>query len=123
VSASDEQVRHAAELYVAAWNENDPDALKEILSLCWHADGVIRSNFESIDGRAALYDRIKHFRSERPGDRPKLNSALDIHNGWFCFQAHVERPDGSRYSPAVDIGEVGDDGLIRRITTFHPHIA
>ena len=123
MSASDEAVRHAAELYVAAWNENDPEALKEILSLCWRREGVIRSNFETINGRAALYDRIRHFRAERPRDRAYLTSPVKIHNGWFFFEAQVERPDTSQYSRAIEIGEVGDDGLICRITTFHPSAA
>jgi hypothetical protein len=27
--------------------------------------------------------------------------------------------DNKPYSPAVDVGEIGDDGLIKQIITFH----
>jgi len=119
MTASEAQVRRAVELYAAAWNENDPEALAQILSECWHPQGIILSQTEEIYGRDALFERIKEFRGRRPGDQAYITSGPDIHHGWFRFEAIVRRPDGTEYSEGLDVGEVGNDGLILRVITFH----
>jgi len=119
MSATETQTRNAAELYAQAWNENDPRILKEILDRCWHPDGTIRSNSEAIDGRNALLERIRAFRAARPEDRARITAGPNIHSGWFCFEADVVRPDGTTYSDCIDVGEVDEAGLIRRVVTFH----
>jgi len=116
--ASEHVVRRAIAGYVSAWNEDDPDALARTLEACWAADGVILSNAETIEGRDGLFRRIRDFRRERPGERGLLLGEPEIHHGWFRFHAVVQRPDGARYSHALDIGEVGADGRIVRIVTF-----
>lgn len=104
--------------YVAAWNEDNPDKLAELLQACWAEDGMVVSNYETIVGRRALYERILGFRRENPGTRGYLTSSIEHHHDIFRFTVVAVKPDGRCFSPALDVGELDPSGRIERIVTF-----
>ena len=111
-------IEEAALCYGSAWNEEDEEARRVLLERCFAKDGVVISNYERLEGREALAARIAAFRRERPGDRGVFTSGVEHHHGFFRFTAVVVRSDGSTYSEALDIGEVGVDGRITKLITF-----
>lgn len=105
--------------YVQAWNTNEPETVDHLIARCFAVDGVVHSNFERIEGRAGLSRRIKTWRAQNPKNRGVFTTGIEHHHRFFRFAAIVYDADGKPYSPAVDVGEIGDDGLIRQIITFH----
>jgi hypothetical protein len=113
-SASD-----AVQAYLEAWNENDTAKRAALLSRCWAEDGIILTPREQLISRASVEARIASFREQCPHDRGRLTSEIQACGNWFRFTAEVVRPDGSRYSQVLDVGEIDSDGRIVRIVTFN----
>lgn len=105
--------------YVSAWNAIDPREVDRRLERCFAVDGVIHSNFERIEGRAALAARIKAWRAQNPKNRAVFTAGIEQHHRFFRFAGIVFDADGKPYSPALDVGEIDEQGLIRQIITFH----
>jgi hypothetical protein len=118
VQNRDAEVERAVLGYVAAWNEDSPDTLAEILEECWAEHGMVISNYETVSGRRALYDRILTFRRDHPGTRGFLTSSIEHHHDIFRFTVIAVKPDGRCFSPALDVGELDASGRIERIVTF-----
>lgn len=118
VQNREHDVERAVLGYVAAWNEDDPERLRELLAECWSEQGIVVSNYETIIGRDALYQRILQFRRDNPGARGILTSGIEQHHDFFRFAVVAVSPDGQPYSPALDVGELDQDGRIERIITF-----
>jgi hypothetical protein len=112
-------IEEAVLAYVAAWNENDITKRHAFVETCWADTGTITSNYVHVVGREELLENIAAWRRDCPNDRAIFTSGIEQHHTWFRFTAIVIRPDGSTYSQALDIGEVGSDGRIIRIITFH----
>ena len=58
-------------------------------------------------------------REQCPHDWGRLTSEIQVCGNWFRFTAEVVRPDGSRYSQVLDVGELDSEGRIVRIMTFN----
>jgi hypothetical protein len=111
--------RDAVLAYLEAWNENDAVKRAALLSQCWADDGIILNEREQLNGRASVEARIASFREQCPHDRGRLTSEIQVCGNWFRFTAEVVRPDGSRYSQVLDVGEIDSEGRIVRIVTFN----
>jgi hypothetical protein len=118
VQNRDAEVERAVLSYVAAWNESDPDKLMGFLEDCWTEQGIVVSNYETILGRRALYERIVRFRRDNPATRVLLTSGIEQHHDYFRFTLVQVKSDGRCYSPAFEVGELDGTGRIDRIVTF-----
>lgn len=105
--------------YVAAWNENDETRRRALIEKCWAENGTITSNYVHVVGREELFANIAAWRRDRPHDLAIFTSGIEHHHTWFRFTVIVVQPDGTTYSEALDVGEVGPDGRIVQIITFH----
>ena len=113
------EIEEAVLAYVATWNSNDPAKVDALLEACWAEDGVIHSNFERIDGRAALAERIKAWRKQNPRNRAVFTTGIEHHHRFFRFAGIVYDGRGEPYSPTLDVGELDTNGRIKQIITFH----
>jgi len=111
--------RDAVLAYLEAWNENDAVKRAALLNRCWAEDGTILNQREQLNGRASVEARIASFREQCPHDLGRLTSEIQACGNWFRFTAEVVRPDGSRYSQVLDVGEIDSEGRIIRIVTFN----
>ena len=111
-------IEQAVLAYVAAFNENDEAEQRRLIESCFAENGTITADHEHMPNREAVLAHIAAFRRRCPQDRGILTSGIDQHHNWFRFTAHAVRPDGTIYSPALDVGEVGADGRIVRIISF-----
>ena len=118
VQNRDAEVERAVLSYVSAWNETDPDKLSGFLEDCWTEQGILVSNYETILGRRALFERIIRFRRDNPGTRVLLTSGIEQHHDYFRFTLIQVKQDGRCYSPALEVGEIDANGRIDRIVAF-----
>ena len=56
--------------------------------------------------------------SKFPGHRFRRTSGVDAHNGQLRFGWELAAPDGAIAVAGVDVGEIGADGRLARITGF-----
>ncbi len=116
--ASIDQIRSSVQSYVAAWNEPDPVRRNELLERACADELRVVAPREMVHGRAELAALIDGFHRRRPGDRGKLTSAVEIHNGVFRFSALISGSSAAPPVEMIDVGECNDDGRIRLIFSF-----
>ena len=104
--------------YGAAWNEADEAERRRLLETAWTDDGVYCDPTARTDSREALVAHITGFRSQFPGHSIVQTSGVDDHNGFFRFEWELQAADGTAVIEGIDVGEVGVDGRIARITGF-----
>jgi hypothetical protein len=104
--------------YCQAWATTKPEARLALLELCWAAGGVYQDPQSRAEGRDGLAALIAGFHARRPGARILLTSGIDGHHGSVRFRWVLLGPDGAAMSEGFDIGELAEDGRLRRITGF-----
>ncbi|MGI8914751.1 MAG: nuclear transport factor 2 family protein [Chloroflexota bacterium] len=104
--------------YCEAWATIDPAARSALLERCWAAEGVYQDPQSRGEGRDGLLALIAGFHARRPGARILLTSGIDSHHGMVRFRWAMLGPDGEVMLEGFDIGELAEDGRLRRITGF-----
>lgn len=103
--------------YVEAWHTPDAQRRRALLDRCWADDGSYTDPTNRAHGREELLSLIAAFRARLPGARISLTSGVDGHDGMVRFRWVFVQPDGTRRE-GFDIGELDNDGRLRRITGF-----
>jgi hypothetical protein len=104
--------------YLAAWTEPDPDRRAELVARAWAPGGTLvdppleAEGHEGLAGLAAVIDA--HY----PGHTFRRTSGIDAHHAFVRFSWELVGPDGAIAVAGIDIGELADDGRLRRITGF-----
>ncbi|WP_375229174.1 nuclear transport factor 2 family protein [Roseobacter sp. S98] len=106
------------EIYVKAWQADDPDVRRELLEKCWRQDGRYQDPGADVPGRAALVAHIGSVPAQFPGGRVELTSGISTHHDAFYFAWRLVLPDGAVIAEGVDFGTLGPDGLIASICGF-----
>ncbi|WP_244928099.1 nuclear transport factor 2 family protein [Nocardioides sp. W7] len=113
-----ERIHALVDAYLRAWNETDGEARASLLAQCWDEAGVYLDPTVRTRGRDALSDHIGGVMSRRPGAHLELVGGLNHHHGVVLFQWRLVRPGQDPGKVSTDIGEVGDSGLLVRMTGF-----
>lgn len=106
------------ETYLAMWNEEDPGRRAEHIEAAWTGDGRYADPVQEAEGHAALSDMVAAIHQKLPGHRFSRTSGIDVHHDELRFGWQLAAPDGTVAVAGVDVGAVGDDGRLRRITGF-----
>ena len=69
-------------------------------------------------GRDALCRRIGEFRRLTPGCTARLTAPIEHHHDAFPVLGRCRSSGRNGVSPALDLGQIDDEGRIVRITTF-----
>ena len=104
--------------YLAAWNETDAKARGRLIEKAWAPDGRYVDPLLAADGHVAISEMTAAVHSKFPGHRFRRTSGVDAHNGHVRFGWELAAPDGAITVAGVDIGEIGADGRLARITGF-----
>lgn len=104
--------------YLAAWNETDGKARARLIEQAWARDGRYVDPLLAADGHAAIGEMVAAVHSKFPGHRFRRTSGVDAHNGHVRFGWELAAPDGAITVAGVDVGEIGADGRLARITGF-----
>ena len=106
------------ETYLAMWNEEDPARRAELVAAAWAEDGRYADPVQEASGHTALSEMVAAIHQQLPGHRFSRTSGIDVHHDELRFGWQLAAPDGTVAVAGVDVGAVGDDGRLLRITGF-----
>ena len=104
--------------YLAMWNEEDAAARAALIERAWAADGRYVDPMLEAEGHAALGDMVAGVHAQFPGHRFRRTTGLDAHHDQVRFGWELAAPDGTVTVAGLDVGELGPDGRLVRITGF-----
>ena len=110
--------KHAAAMYMAAWDEPDENARRAILDEVWVSDGVYVDPLGRADGREGLVQHIAGYQQQFAGHTMEPTTGVDAHDGYLRFSWHMLDPDGNEVMEGVDFGSYDDNGRITLIVGF-----
>src|SRR5688500_5020043 len=77
IAAAVEQV---VDQYIAAWNETDPEARRELIARTWTEDGTYLDPLMNGEGHDGIDAMIGGVQTQFPGYRFRRSGELDAHN-------------------------------------------
>jgi SnoaL-like domain len=104
--------------YLAAWNEADPARRAALIEQVWAADGRLIDPPLAAEGHAGIGDMAAALQAQFPGHQFRRASGIDAHHGQLRFAWQLVGPDGAVALAGLDVGELADDGRLRRIAGF-----
>jgi len=104
--------------YLAAWNEPDPARRAALIEQVWAADGRLIDPPLAAEGHAGIGDMAAALQTQFPGHRFRRASGIDAHHDQLPFAWQLVGPDGAVALAGLDVGELADDGRLRRIVGF-----
>jgi hypothetical protein len=104
--------------YLAAWNETDPARRAQLIEAVWASDGCLIDPPLAAEGRAQIGDMASALQAQFPGHQFRRATGVDAHHNQLRFGWDLVGPDGVVALSGLDVGEVAEDGQLRRITGF-----
>jgi hypothetical protein len=111
-------VATTVDTYLAMWNEPDKARRAQLIAQAWAPDGSYLDPALAADGHEALSEMVAQVHERFPGYRFTRTSGIDEDNGRVRFAWQLGDGDGTVAVAGLDIGELADDGKLRRITGF-----
>ncbi|MGH2588734.1 MAG: nuclear transport factor 2 family protein [Dehalococcoidia bacterium] len=104
--------------YLAAWTEADPARRAALIEQVWAADGRLIDPPLAAEGRPSISDMFAALQGQFPGHRFRRSSGIDTHHEYLRFAWELVTPEGEVALAGLDVGELAQDGRLRRITGF-----
>jgi hypothetical protein len=103
---------------LAAWNEPNPTRRAELIERVWATDGRLIDPPLAAEGHAGISDMVATLQTQFPGHRFRRSSGIDEHHGYLRYGWELVGPEGAVALAGIDVGELAEDGKLRRITGF-----
>ena len=103
--------------YLAMWNEEDPERRAERIAEAWVPEGRYLDPLLEAEGHDALSTMVATVHQHYPGQRFRRLGGVDRHHDQVRFAWELSGPAGVTVA-GIDIGELAEDGRLRRITGF-----
>jgi hypothetical protein len=104
--------------YLAAWNETDPQRRAELVGQAWTPAGRYLDPMLEAEGHDGISEMAAGIHGAYPGHRFRRTTQIDGHHDLVRFGWELFAPDGTVTVAGIDVGELDDDGRLRRITGF-----
>src|SRR5581483_1835301 len=104
--------------YLSAWNEPDPARRAALIERVWAADGRLIDPPLTGEGYAGISGMADALHTHYPGHRFRRASGIDLHHDQLRFAWELVAPDGAVALAGIDVGELAQDGRLRRIAGF-----
>jgi hypothetical protein len=104
--------------YIAALNETDAEARRELTRQAWTEDGGYFDPLQQALGHDELVAVPVLAHEQFPGQRFVRTSGIDAHHGLVRFEWELAAEDGTVTVAGLDVGIVADDGRLSRIAAF-----
>ena len=104
--------------YLAAWNEPDPARRGELIAQVWAEDGRLIDPPLTGEGHDGISEMAAAMQQHYPGHRFRRTSGVDAHHDHLRFAWELVGPDGTVALTGLDVGELAEDGRLKRITGF-----
>jgi hypothetical protein len=111
-------VETIVDTYLAMWNEDDAAKRSEHIERAWAVDGRYTDPLLEADGHTELSTMVENVHAHYPGHRFERTSGIDAHHDELRFGWQLVAPDGSTTVAGLDIGTLGADGRLLRLTGF-----
>ena len=112
--------------YIAAWNETDAGARRDIIARTWSDDGGYLDAHREGAGHAAIDGMIAAVQERFPGYRFRLSSGIEAHHDRIRFSWTAGGTDHAPlYFAGTDFAVLAADGRLRAVTGFidaMPHL-
>jgi len=109
--------------HLAAYGEPDRERRAELIAQAWAADGRLLDPPLTGEGHGGISAAADVVLEHYPGHRFRRTSAVDAHHDHLRFAWELVGPDDSVVLTGLDVGELADDGRLRRITGFFGDLA
>jgi len=111
-------VRRIVDRHLEAYGEPDAARRESLISEVWAVDGeLIDPPFEG-SGRAGINELAAALQSNYPGHTFRRTTGIDHHHSFARYEWELVDPNGGVALSGLDIAEIGDDGLLRRVVGF-----
>ena len=109
--------------HLAAYGEPDSARRADLLGRVWAEDGRLVDPPAIGEGRDGIGRLADALQQQFAGHRFRRTSAVDAHNDALRYAWELVGPDGSVALAGLDVGELGPDGMLRRVTGFFGPLA
>ena len=103
---------------LAAWNEHDPDKLRDLVQASLTHDVAFTDPHYQIVGIEAFIEQINEFRAREGQAKLIPTSGVDMHHDRARYSWSVLRPDGTRFEGFDAVAINLQQGKICRIDGF-----
>ncbi len=109
--------------HLTAWTEPDAGRRAALVARVWAEDGRLIDPPFVGEGHAGIAEMGGMLQQQFPGHRFRRASEVDAHHDSLRFAWELVGPDGAVALSGIDVGELGEDGRLRRITGFFGELA
>lgn len=118
-SGTDTDVAEMVDLYLAAWNEADPAARKQLITKLWADDGVYTDPLASVTGIDAIDQVIAGAQAQFAGMRFARGEVLEAHHNIARFTWElIPESGGEAVVIGFDVAAVNADEKITSVYGF-----
>ncbi|CAO3440370.1 nuclear transport factor 2 family protein [Azospirillum endophyticum] len=112
-----------ADLYIAAWNETDPQRRRALIALGWSEDASYLDPLAGVSGHDGLDALIDAVQRQFPGLRFSLLGAVDgygdrLRFSWALGPVDGDAVAGDPVARGTDFALLAADGRLRSVTGF-----
>lgn len=104
--------------HLDAYGEADGARRSELLRRAWSAQGRLIDPPMEGSGHAGISELAELVHAHYPGHTFRRTSGIDEHHGFARYQWDLLGPDGAVALSGLDVAEIDDDGLLRRVVGF-----
>lgn len=104
--------------YVEMWNTTDEERRRALATQALAEDAVVLYPTIEAHGRAEALAAASRWHQDLPGIQIVLTSGITYHHGWFRVAWRVVDADGAVGGQGQNVGELAEDGRLRRTIGF-----
>ena len=104
--------------YLQAYSETDDARREELVAQVWAEDGQLLDPPLVGTGRAAISEMAAAVQAHYAGHSFRRTSGIDAHHSFARYEWELVAPGGGTALAGLDVAEIGDDGLLRRVVGF-----
>ena len=113
-----EDVTMIIDTYLEAYSEVDSDRRQKLVELAWDPTGRLVDPPLAAQGHDAISEQAVAVKTHFPGHSFRRTTGIDAHHEFVRFGWELVGPDGAIAIAGYDVGELAEDGRLRRITGF-----
>jgi len=100
------------------WNAADEEHRRRLADKALTADAFLLYPTFEAHGRVEAVATGERFHQDTPGVQIVMWSGVEQHHGWVRVAWCIVHADGSSGPDGQSVGELGDDGRLRRVIGF-----